>query len=357
MAAMSFARPRLPLAALAATATFACAAARAEEPQRPTLAVLRTAPPGPDEEREERFVMELKLSLDGFDVALADPATPGFTALPMKEKLDEVRARVEPLRAAATIWLESASPKTVLLNVVALGTGRAFIRVVEVADGPGAERELAIAAGELLGQVYMLSAPPRPKPVNAAVQRVVEKAAAVAAPARRDLFDLSTFLTMDGAASPYERSWLRAGGGVALELQPAAGLLLRLGVSVVAGPFADPRDGALSGYAIAPELGLGYLWRLGKLRLGPIAGAGAVRSAVALALGGGSAHAFSWWSFRGTLGLRAQLDLGPSVSVYAEPRAGAWSNTRRFERSSDGETALHSPIIDVGAALGICYNF
>ncbi len=342
--------------ALALLAALVGGTARATDAGKPTLAVLRTAADGDDKAREDRFILELKLGLDGFDIALVEPGAAGFTALPLKDKLDEVRARAEPLHAAATIWLESASPRTVLLNVVALSTGRAFIRVVEVEDGPSAERELAVAADELLGQLYMLSAPPRPAPVQASVEAVVAKAAALAAPRRVEL-DVATYFDLGGALYHYEAAWLRLGGGVAVELRTAGGALLRAGFTVVAGPFADPRDGSLSGFGLSPEIAFGYLWHARRVRLGPVAGAAAARSTVALALGRGEAQTTSWWSFRGSLGLELRIDLAPSVAVFVEPRVGASTHTRRFERVSDGSTALRTPILDGGATLGVCYNF
>lgn len=349
-------RPLPCAAALALAIAIACGAARAADDPKPALAVLLVAAAEADRAREARFVEELKLALEGFELALATPGADGFTSLPLKEKLDEVRARAEPLRAAATIWIESASPNAVLLNVVALGTGRAFIRVVEVEEGPAADRELAVATDELLGQVYMLSAPPRPAPIEAAVDEVVAKAAALDTPGRAVELGAATYFDLGGGLYHHDDAWLRLGGGVALELR-AEGVLARAGFAVVAGPFADPRGGSLSGYGMHAELAAGHLWAVGRLRLGPVAAASAMRSTVALALGAGEAHTTTWWSFRGTLGLHARVDFGRGVALFAEPRAGAWSHTRRFDRASDGTTALRTPIVDAGAILGVCYNF
>jgi hypothetical protein len=334
-----------------------CGSGLAGERDAQLLAVLLVARDGADEAREARFIDELKLTLDGFDIKLVDPGPADFTALSLKDELGVVQSLTEPLSAAATIWIESASPDVTMLHVVALSTGRAFIRIVEAKQGPGAERELAIAADELLGQVYMLSPPPAAAPVEGVVEKVVEKAAALRERKSAVELDLATFFTTSGGLYRREGSWFRLGGGAALELWPAGGLLVRAGFSVVAGPFFDPDDGTVSGYGLHPELGGGYLWTLGRLRLGPVASAAAMRSTVTLSLGRGTAHTATWWSFHGALGVQARLALGPAVAVFLEPSVGVWSNPRRFERVSDGSVALRSPLVDWGATLGVCYTF
>jgi hypothetical protein len=334
-----------------------CRRAQAVEGGEQMLAVLLVARADPDRAREARFIDELGLTLDGFEIKLIDPGPADFPALSLKDELEAVQTLTEPLGAAATIWIESASPDVTMLHVVALSTGRAFIRIVEAKQGPGAERELAIAADELLGQVYMLSPPPVAAPVAAVVGEVVERAAELRQRKRAVELGVATFFTTSGALYRREGSWLRLGGGAALELWPAGGLLVRAGFSVVAGPFFDPDDGAVSGYGLHPELGAAYLWTLGRLRLGPVASAAAMRSTVTLALGQGTAHTATWWSLRGALGLQARLALGPAVAVFLEPSVGVWSHPRRFERVSDGRVALRTPLVDWGASLGVCYTF
>ena len=351
--------PSRSLAAVVAglVAVSVCGRGAASEKGDQRLVVLLVARDGADKAREARFIDELELTLDDFDVKLVDPGPADFTALSLKDELGVVQALTEPLSAAATIWIESASPDVTMLHVVALSTGRAFIRIVEAKQGPGAERELAIAADELLGQVYMLSPPPAAAPVENAVGKVVEKAAALRERKSTVELGVATFFTASGGLYRREGSWFRLGGGAALELWPKGGALVRAGFSVVAGPFFDPDDGAVSGYGLYPELGAGYLWTLGRLRLGPVASAAAMRSTATLTLGQGTAHTATWWSFRGALGVQARLSLSPAVAVFLEPSVGVWSHPRRFERVSDGSVALRTPLVDWGASLGVCYTF
>lgn len=331
--------------------------ARAADGPKPTLAVLLVATDEADKERESRFIGELKLTLDGFEITLLKSGVDDFAALSLKDKLDKVQSLTEPLHATATIWIENASADVVMLHVVALSTGRAFIRIVEVNSGPEAERELAIAADELLGQVYMLVPPPTSAPVEQAVEEVVWKATALREPGRHVDLGIATFFAASGGLYRREGTWLRLGGGAALEVWPIDGVLVRAGFAVVAGPFDDPSDGALSGYGLYPEIGFGYLRSLGRLRLGPVAAAAAMRSTITLTLGEGEAHTSSWWSFRGSLGVQARLALSPVVALFLEPSVGIWSHHRHFRRVSDGSTALGSPLLDGGASLGVCYIF
>jgi len=347
---------RLLIALMVPTIAFAAIAegAAAAGDRRPVLGVLLTAG---DAAREARFVDELRLTLDGFEIAVREHGAEDFAALPLRSKLEWIESAADSRDAVATIWLEIAAADAVLLYVVALSTGRAFIRIVEVADSPGAERELAIAAGELLGQVYLLEPGPVWAPVDAAVDQVLDRAAALRERERRTAVGAAAFFTMGGGLYPADGGWLRLGGGAALEVRPVGGLLVRAGLAVVGGPFEDPDDGTIRGFGLHPEIGLGHLWSLGRLRLGPVATAAMPRSTVTLTLGRGAAHTASWWSFRGAAGLQARIDLGPAVALFLEPVIGIWSNRRAFERVSDASTALLTPLIDGAASLGVCFSF
>jgi hypothetical protein len=151
--------------------------------------------------------------------------------------------------------------------------------------------------------------------------------------------------------------WARVGGGLAIEVTPVRHLLLRAGFTAVGGPFEDPRDGTASGYGLAPAVDVGWLWRIRFLSVGPVIGASAIRSALSVALGDGTARTYAWWSFRGAIGVELRFALSRLLSVSISPALGVWSHSQKFLRVSDGSTAIVTPWLDWSAAVGVCYNF
>ncbi|MDD5307738.1 MAG: hypothetical protein PHU25_10500 [Deltaproteobacteria bacterium] len=331
--------------------------AEAAAEARPVIAVIRIADDAAGKAREQAFISELELALDGFAVRVVDAAEARFQDLSLKAKLDRIETVTRPLAAVATIWIEGVSKDVIMLHVVALGTGRAFIRIVEVPSSATAEQELAVAAAELVGQVYLLSPSIAIPSLETAVSAVMKKAEALREkPAEIELGAVA-FIRVEGGAYGQEGTWTRVGGGLALEAWPVAGLLLRAGLAAVAGPFANFRDGAASGYGLAPQIDLGYLWSYRFLRFGPVIGASAVRSALSLALEDGTAQAFGWWSFRGVAGPELQFSLDDTVALVLSPAVGVWSHTRKFLRVSDESTVLVTPVLDWSASAGVCYIF
>jgi len=240
---------------------------------------------------------------------------------------------------------------------VALSTGRAFIRIVEVPNSATAERELAVAAAELIGQVYLLAPAPAGSPVEAEVADIVQKAEVLREQPTSVELAAVALVRGEGAVYGQAGGWARVGGGLALEVVPVAHLLLRAGFTAVGGPFEDPREGTVSGYGLAPELDVAWLWRIRFVSIGPLIGASAIRSALSVALGDGTVHAYSWWSFRGAVGLELRFALSRLLSLSISPTLGVWSRSQKFLRVSDDSVALVTPWLDWSAAVGICYNF
>ena len=343
--------------ALAAAALLAGQAAAAEGAPAASIAVLRLGGDPAQAAREKAFVTALELALDDFQVHVIDAPDQGFAQLPLKAKLDRIDAATRPFGAAATVWIECVSDDLIMLHVVAIGTGRAFIRIVEVPNSATAERELAVAATELVGQVYLLAPAPAGSPVEGAVKDVMRKAEVLRERPTEIGLAVVALLRVEGAVYGQSGAWARVGGGLALDVLPSPHLLLRAGFTAVAGPFADPRDGTVSGYGIAPEIGAGWLWRIRFLSVGPVLQAAAIRTALSAALGDGTARTYSWWSFRGALGLEVRFALSHLLSLSLSPAIGVWSHSRKFLRVSDDSVALVTPLLDWSASAGVCYNF
>ncbi|MCP4677365.1 MAG: hypothetical protein GY854_17995 [Deltaproteobacteria bacterium] len=323
----------------------------------PVLVVLTVANEGTGVERERLFITKLRLALDGMVIEQVDPGSDDFVSLTLSEKLAQIRPFTEKYGAIATTWIEDSGLNVILLHMVSLGTGRAFVRIVEAKRGPYSEAELALAAEELLGQVYLLNPTHNQKPLERAVAHVIEEATSRKTERRtvrvgRAWSVLPQFESFGGLYG-HEQVWLRFGGGLALELLIAELFTVRASVAALAGPFTKTSDGVILGWGMDTGLCLGLSRRAKWLRVGFLVGAYGVRSAVSMALGEGDHFAYDWWDFHGTVGIDLRIVFSETVSLVINPNLGFWAQQKRFFRISDDSTVMATPYIDWNTSLGL----
>ncbi len=320
---------------------------------KPVLVVFLVAEDADDRTREQRFVTQLRLAFDDFDIKPVELSIEKYTSLPLYRKLTLVREHSDQLNAVATTWLENAGAETVMLHMAALSTGCAFVRIVEAHNSPTAEEELAFAVQELIGQVYMLSPPHGNPPVERAVEAVLEEAVSLREPHADLGWAVMPFLRVSGGIWGHKGQWFRFGGGISLEARVAEHFHLRASLAGLAGPFHEPHDGVVRGWGLMPGFHFGFDWPAGFLRIGPVVGASLVRSIFFTTMGTGDSQTYSWWDFRGSLGIDLSWSLKKVVSIVATPSVGVWTNQRTFVRISDDSNIISSPLVDWSCTLGL----
>jgi hypothetical protein len=331
--------------------------------EQPVLVVLLAGGTAEVREREQRFVAEVGLALDGFDVATEEAGNVSFGSLSLPEQLDLIRPIAARPRVVAVTWLWERDSSYTMLHLVALSTGRALVRIVEAEQGPNTEVELALSTRELLGEAFLFAPPQEPgelgRIVGEAQDRVVRHlpAATAAGPEQDEgeplRIGLMPFFTVGTGVLGHRGPSTLLGGGLAGELRPWAGLFLQLSVAGLAGPRADTRDGEIRSGGLAPRLASGYDWEIGPLMLGPIIEGSLRWSAIQMKLGSGDQQNFNRLRLRAGAGLDLRLRLGKNLALLAQTTVGVIGKRESFNRLSDGSTVLTTPLLDFQAIVGL----
>ncbi len=333
-----------------------------KERHKPVLVIVIVSDDPVFRAREQQLATQLELTLDEFaierfrpDKAYLEAATPlgdpSFSSLSLPKKLKLVQPFVSRVGAVAVIWMEDGGDGAAFLHVASQSTDRAFVRIIRARGGPNVEEELAFAAQELLGQVYMLSNPEH-RPIEEAVERVMNEARTLRPPSVN--WGVLPFLETGGGVYGHEGSSFRLGGGIAAESIVGELFFARLSVAVLAGPFMEPRDGVVSGWSIEPGLKLGLSWEVtDRIRIGFFVGAAPVYLAANMSLGTGDHQASNWWNFHGTAGADLRFSLGDRIAVVVDPSLGFWAVRKSFYRVSDDSAVLRTPFIGWNISAGV----
>lgn len=230
----------------------------------PPVMLLQTSANAETSRREQRLFEQLGLVLDDFSVLMTPPPVSDFVKKTLPDQIAAVIPDASNEGAVAVIWLEIPAPEQIMLNLVAIGTGRTLVRTVEVARGPNAERTLAMMLRELLGTAYLFE---KTSAVPPAIRKVVDQVShdVAAAPVAQ----VRTEAPPPEAPSNKERFFL------------SASLLASSGV---AGQLGDSfRPGLEPSFDI--KVGDFLLGAQAMLMLGPYSAAPAQLSGVELSLG------------------------------------------------------------------------
>ena len=333
-----------------------------KERHKPVLVVVIASDDPVFRAREQQLATQLELTLDEFaierfkpDKAHLEAATPlddpSFSSLSLPKKLKIVQPFASRVGAVAVIWMEDGGDGAAFLHVASQSTDRAFVRIVRAKGGPNVEEELAFAAQELLGQVYMLSNPEN-KSIEKVVERVMDETRALR-PTSVD-WGVLPFLETGGGVHGHDGASFRFGGGIAAESIVGGLFFARLSVAALAGPFMEPKDGVVSGWSIEPGLKLGLSWEVAnRVRIGFAVGAAPVYSETHMSLGTGDHLASDWWNFHGTVGADLRLYLGDRIAVVVDPSLGFWAVRKSFYRVSDDSVVLRTPFVGWNISAGV----
>jgi hypothetical protein len=274
---------------------------------RPVL-VLLVAGNEADKKREKRFVTELRMVLDEIPVRTVRPEVANFASQSLAAQIVLIRKLAGRRKAAGVTWIARPTADLLMLHMVVISTGRALVRLVETRVKKGSEEQLALAARELLGTAYLFDRRTRGRktPIGRVVEQVRAKIAPPAPRLRRRQPDrpwgFLGGLTMRGgiAGSQGPSYWM--GGTIEAERRIVSGLLVRLGFGATGGPLEPLKDGSVNGWEISPHLGTAYLWKLGRVRLGPSLELKVNWTRLEIQVGSGPRQKFTFYGFRAFVG-------------------------------------------------------
>lgn len=335
--------------------------------KRRAVLVLATAQSPVAKTRENGFVAELRLALDGVRVLRVQPSSDNFAGKPLGEQVDLVREELQRTDGLAATWLHSVSADLVLVHMVVLSSGRVLVRLIEGnPQRQGFAVDLAMASRELLGAAFLFDPkPPVERPVARVVDSVRERAARVerAPPA----WALMTLVRAGGGLAGFTGDSLLLGGKVVAERGLGDALKARALLELRGGPFT-PTGSSHDVRTAEAALGLGvaYLWSAGSagsvgsagfLRCGPVLELTPTWTSQRVQSTPERTQTFSLWSVRAEVGPEARVRLGELAELVAAGSVGFAPRRKVLVLASDGTTLTATPTLAWGGSLGLAVHF
>jgi len=302
--------------------------------------------------REARFYQELSLSLDQFTVQKIQPAEAGFRNLALGTQIDLVRPIIDRHQAVAAIWLIEHSEEVLLLHLVAVSTGRALVRLVETDLNRIRERELAASARELLGTAYLFETPTQKtdSPMDQVVTSVRRQ---TSANATRGKWAVLLKGNAEGGISGQTGPSVWFGGTLGLERRLIKGFHGRIGMGIFGGPVGEDPVITVEGFALAPNLGVLYLWPLGPFSMGPLLELRAWWSNLSLQTGQGPTQRFNEWLLKAALHLELHWPATDELELFLSAGLSGTPVTDTFNRTSDQTLVYATPYLSWKTCLGV----
>lgn len=336
---------------------------------KPVILVLTYSGDAGESAREQRFVTELSLILDGFTVVSLSEGLGGFAAMSLADRLTLIKPVARRRDAVATIWIEESSSGQIMLHLVALSTDRALLRIVEARPEPGIEVTLATAVEELLGQALLLSSDDPARAIESALLGdTSDSAAGAESPGRRPVEDcaapgaeLSGWSLAPAVAGRlglvgHEGPSARIGGGLSVELATTPYLRIRGGFAAFGGPYERSDDRVVSGRSLEPGIGLGLFYVGGGFELGGVLSAAASWQTLHITLPATGNHDYNWWSLRLALAVELRVRMTEHLAVSVAPDIGVWLLEERFFGETTGRRIVTYPRLDLGIGLGLVFG-
>lgn len=320
----------------------------------PVLVVLALSDEAEKSKLEQDVITQLKLELDGLQIVQQDMSETDFADAPLNVKLSQIAQMTSHMDAVATTWIETIEPDTILLHMVALKTGRAYMRIIRAAWGPNTAEELAFSAQELLGQTYMMERPEDRVPLEKVVASVLEEAPQPAAIPAKFAISLQPFVFIQGA-NP--KTWMEFGGGALVEFRFAKAFFLSLSLAGAGLPLADPADGWVSGAAFLPGVGLGYNWWAGRVGFGLTAMVQPAYYKLHIEITEGEKKEEGFLDWLLSTGVDFRVNVSQNLYLVLVPTIGFRFHTRDFRRLSDDTVIAANSLINWGARFGMQIEF
>ncbi len=336
----------------------------------PRLLLLQLATTEEGERREARFAEELAMVLEGVTVVPRQPFGKEFVNLSLGDQIAGLRPMMKASGAIAAIWMTEPRSDQLLLHLLVISTGRAFVRLIEIDTVEGFEADLALSAKELLGTAFLFERVPKTE--TESLERVVEsvRKEAVRPISEQQQTETATKdrSTKDWAvkADAYLEGGLVSARGpsmllgamLALERHFVKGLSAYVSIGLAGGPLDSGSDNIqVDTVTIAPGLGMLYLWHLGRIALGPGVQVHANWSNVSLVVEQEDTQVFRTWQLRGSVTLEARLSAAEYLSIAAAGGIVSTPEQDVYKLVETGEVILATYHLGYSARVGLIFFF
>ncbi|MBN2340277.1 MAG: hypothetical protein JXX29_05610 [Deltaproteobacteria bacterium] len=319
---------------------------------KPVVIVFLTSSHSGQMAAEQEFVTALKLSLDRFKVVSIDVSDAAFSAVPLSQRLKIIASYTAQWDAVASIWLEEVENDIILLNLAAMSTGRALVRIIEAENSPSASEELAFAAQELLGEAYLFEAEPGKDAVAKTVQTVKEKIPENPHEHSRGI-GIMPFFELGRGLYGHRGPSFQLGGGLDLMFPVRASIHARIGGGGVSGPNAPLLDGIISMNGAFLRTVLDYRKKFRWLSLGGEIGVATFLRFVDMALGESGNQEYTILNFRAFTGVNVSFPLTSKTHLSFGGTLGTLFLRKRFRRLSDNAIVVATPLADWSLSVGM----
>lgn len=341
-------RWRLVIASLSLGMLLFCSARGYADTGKPAhrqgLLVLFNADPDDAVEPEARFATEVALAVDQYEVIPVRLEDGDFKTWAFERQREKLRVLTRELRAIYSIWIAYNPSGSATLFVCTLLPQRSFLRTVEVPGGPDVEKELAVAARELLEEISLTVSPP---PASRLPQNEP--------PVFQSFFDVVISARGTFGVAGHDGPSMQPGAGIGFKWWPAERVYLKGEMALDFGPYENTGDVSISGITAAPGLGIGYSQKWRVASLGPLLEFQESWTRLEMAASDTLTQTYEWWHFRVAAGLGLGIAIKKSA-IALDVTLGLSPVRETIRRESDGSVELVTPLLDARVALSVLFS-
>ncbi len=335
----------------------------AEDGEKPVVLFLKLYGDESAGQMEKRVSAQLKLTLFEFSVVEVFEGLDAFVEANLSGRLEVLKKMAAENNAVAIVWIEQGSQEVTLLNLVALSTGQALVRIVEAEKGPETPADLAVATQELLGQAYLFeTASLRPEISNAVRAASEEVEAARQERGESEPEELRSEYTIGvsgivrGAGVAHQGPAYRFGVGATFHHLLTDHLYWFPELSVLMTPEERTGGDSVSALTLSFGFGIGFKLQHKRIALGTEVSVDPEWHRTALGFEAEPAESEIWFNTSLRWGFGIEWHPVPRISIRLAPSVLLNAGRIFLHRESDNEVVYSNARVDWQGLLGVGYR-
>ena len=315
---------------------------------RPRVLVLYDAADGIAPTSEPKLVTEIALAVDQYEVMPISLPDPAFSNQSFEQQLETLRSLARTYHASYSIWVTSPPSGPAVLFLCTLLPKRTFLRTVEIQRTADVEKDVAVAARELLEEIsFTVEAPAAPIETPAAepIEKPIEK------PAFQSFFEIEISARGTFGVVGQEGPASMPGAGLGFRWHAVPQLYLQAAMTLDFGPYRQTSEESISGITPAPKLGIGYLKKWSAISLGPLLEFQESWTRLKISAPKSDTQTYTWWHFRVGIGMGLGISIRQKSALVLDASLGISPVRETIRRESDASTRLITPLLDIRVGL------
>lgn len=301
---------------------------------------------------EPKLVTEIALAVDQYTIipVLTDRSFVDWSYDRQQKMLREL-ARTH--HASYSLWVTHPPSGSTVLFLCTLLPRRTFLRTVEVQSDADVEKDIAVAARELLEEIGFSISPPAEASSSPTEESIEKPTENLTVEPRRSFFEIMFLARGTFGVTGQVGPVITPGTGIGFKWCPPPRLYLKTAIALDFGPYKRSSEETISGIAVAPEIGLGYLKQWGLFSLGPLLEFQESWTRLKMSAPAGGTQTYSWWQFRIGLGVDARLSIRQKSAIMLNASLGLSPVQQTIRRDSDASTRFITSLLDIRVAVSI----